>query len=200
MLKNKLLLICGGDNMGKTSLIKDLCDYYDYKNIVIRHCDKPSKNISQNEILNYQFKCFEQEFKMVNYIQQMNHKFMYHNNIIIYDRFYLGEFVYGSLFRNYDPELIKNQILILEEKYIKTLLNYSEIYLITLTADTQFFFNNEDGKSYSQTIEEKEKELNLFKEIHELSLIPKKLMIKVDNNGIFRDKNEILNEVIEFIK
>jgi len=198
-IKNKLLIIESGDNLGKTSLIEGLCKHFNYKNIIVRHCDKPLKNLSLNEVLDFQFKCFEQEFQMVKYIQGMNRKFMYHDNIIIYDRFYLGEYVYGHLFRNQNISVLKNKILTLEEKYIKS-FNWCDVYLITLTAEPEFFLKKEDGNSFSQDLLSKTKELELFKEVYEFSIIKNKLIIKVDENGIFRGKYEILSDVLDFIK
>jgi len=207
---NKLLIIESGDRLGKGSLIKGLCEYFDYKNIIIRHCDKPPKNISQNEVLDFQFKCFEQEFQMINYIQTMNCKLMYHDNIIIYDRFYLGEYVYGQMFRAANPDLLKMKL----QEFEVYNLNRDNVYLITLTSDPEFFLSKEDGQSFSQNLEQKTKELELFKEAHEFSLIKNKLLLKVDKTtttldfidfaipgktNIFRPKQDILNEVIDFI-
>jgi thymidylate kinase len=196
---NKLIVICGGDRLGKGTLIKGLCETFDYKNITIRHCDKPPKDLLNDQILDYQLKAFEQEFELIHYVQTMNRKFMYHDNIIIYDRFHLGEFVYGQLFRNYDANLLKTKILALEEKNLRNNI-WFEPYLITLTADSEFFLNKEDGNSFSKNLEEKTKELQLFKETHDFSVIKNKLLVKVDENGSFRSKEEILNEVINFIK
>jgi len=197
---NKLVIIESGDRLGKGSLIKGICEYYDYKNITIRHCDKPPKNLSSLESSDFQFKCFEQECELISEISHLNSKYSYHNNIIIYDRFYPGEYVYSQMFRNGDPSKIKNKMLDLERKYITT-NRWITPYLITLTADPNFFLSKEDGKSFSQNIEQKSKELSLFKEVHEFSKIKNKLIIKVDNgNNEFRFKSDILNEAIEFIE
>lgn len=195
---NKLIIICGGDRLGKGTLIKGLCEHFDYKNITIRHCDKPPKNIPQNEVLDYQIKAFEQEMELILYLERMNPKFMYHDNIIIFDRFHLGEFVYGQMFRNYDSKLLKETIITLENKFLKD-LKYVEPYLITLTANPQFFLQKEDGHSFSQTIEQKTKELELFKEAHCFSIIQNKKIIKVNNDNNFREKNDILQDVISFL-
>ena len=200
MVKNKLIVVESGDRLGKGTLVRGISEYYDYKNIAIRHCDKPPKDISKDEILDYQIKAFTQEFEFISYVQKMNRKFMYHNNTIIYDRFYPGEYVYGQLFRGYDPKVIKNNILALEEKYIKDINKYSDIFLITLTAEPEFFFSKEDGKSFSQNIQDKTKELELFKEIHNLSTIPNKLLFQVDEDGQFLQKETVLNSIINFIE
>ena len=196
---NKLIIICGSDCLGKGTLIKNLCNYYDYKNITIRHCDKPPKNLSTLESSNFQFKCFEQEFKLINDNFYMDDTYCYHNNIIIYDRFHLGEFVYSQMFRGNDHKTIKEKIEKIEEKYLnKELLNNT--YLILLTADSEFCMKMEDGNSLSQDLKKKQKEIELFKKAMEISLIKNKINIKVNDGDNFRDKEEIFNEVLNFIK
>jgi thymidylate kinase len=208
---NKLIIICGSDRLGKTSLIKGLCEYYDYKNIIIRHCDKPPKNLSAKDTLNFQFKCFKQEFKLITYVNSLDDKFCYHNNIIIYDRFHLGEYVYSQMFRGGDAKELKKRLIKFEEGFIS-----HEVYLITLTADPEFFNSREsDGHELSKTLDQKSKELELFKEAHNFSIVPNKLLLKVDkevsaykqhredlefleNTNIFRTKEDILNEVLTF--
>lgn len=192
---NKVIIICGGDRLGKGTLIKRLCKYYDYKNIAVRHCDKPPKNLSLEETIEFQFNCFYQEMNLIKHIMNMNNKFSYHDNIIIYDRFYLGEYVYSQMFRGGDPKMLKEKILKFEESFIS-----HEVYLITLTASPEFFLLKEDGNSFSQTLEEKTKEIELFKEAHEFSLINNKLIIKVDKDGKFLSKKNILNKTLKFIK
>lgn len=196
----KLIIIEGTDNVGKGTLIKNLCNYYNYHNVTIRHCDKPPKNISTKEVLDFQFKVFVQEAKLINHIFSMHNSLLYHDNIIIYDRFYLGEYVYSQMFRGADPEYVKQRLL----EYEKFYLNYKDEngfkpYLVTLSADSNFILSKEDGQSFSQNLEQKTKELELFKEVHEFSMIPNKLLVKVDNNEVFRTKEDILNEVINFI-
>jgi len=196
---NKIIIIEGGDNLGKTSLIENLTKYFDYKNVMIRHCDKPPKNLSFKEVLKYQMKVFKQEQKLIFYYLNMNRKYMYHDNIIIYDRFYLGEYVYSQMFRGGKSDVLKKMLLDFETGFIS-----HEVYLITLTADPEFFFSKEDGNSFSNKLEDKTKELELFKEAHDFSIIANKLYLKVDDfhfaEKSFRPKSEILNEVIQFIK
>jgi thymidylate kinase len=192
----KLIIVEGSDRLGKGSLIKRLCEYYDYKNVTIRHCDKPPKNLSQKEVLNFQFKCFNQEKALIYDIINMNNKFSYHDNIIIYDRFYLGEYVYSQMFREGDPEILKEKLIKFEEDF----LSY-DVTLITLTADPEFALDKEDGQSFSQNLEEKTKEIKLFEEAHDFSLIKSKLWLRVDDNeGNFRSKKEIFNDIINFIE
>lgn len=205
---NKLLIICGGDRLGKTSLIKGLCEHFDYKNVTVRHCDKPPKDLNE-DVLMYQLKAFKQEFNLILSTQTMKDKYLYHKNIVIYDRFYLGEYVYGQLFRNYTSSVLKKKISDLEKVFLTWLEPYCDTYLVTLTADPQFFLDRDDGNSFSKNLEQKTQELELFKEAHDFSIIKNKLLVKVDTNYAdlyhktykeFRSKQEILSDVINFIK
>ena len=192
----KLIIIESGDQLGKSTLIKGLCKYFDYKNITIRHCDKPPKGMNAEDTLNFQFAAFNEESELIQCIR--NKTYSYHDDIIIYDRFHLGEYVYGQMFRNANPIYVANLLKLYELDKLNVDTN-DEIYLITLTADPDFFLSKEDGNSFSTNIKEKTRELKLFKDIHNISTIPHKLLLKVDEDSKFRDKDEILNEVINFI-
>ena len=193
----KLIIIESGDQLGKSSLLKGLCEHFNYDNVTIRHFGKPPKNLSPKEVLDFQFKAFNNEMKLFNYIRQSNSydKYNYFPEVMIWNRSHLGEFVYSQMFREGDPSMLKSKLINYEKGFIS-----HDVYLITLTADPNFFLSKEDGLSFSQTLEDKTRELELFKEAHEFSLIPNKLIIKVDKNGEFRKKHDILNEVIEFMK
>jgi len=195
----KLIILEGGDRLGKSTLIEGLCKHFNYDNISIRHFGKPPKKLDSNQVLLFQFICFSKEAEFIDAFKFIGAD-NYYDNIIIWNRSHLGEYVYSQMFRGVDGEEIKNQLTHWE--HFKLLLNNEDIdmHLITLTADPEFFLSKEDGESFSKNLEEKTKELQLFKEAHEFSLIKNKLLIKVDNNGEFKSKEEILNEVLNFIK
>ena len=65
----KLIIIEGGDRLGKTSLIKGLCEYFNYDNITIRHFGKPPMNLSSEDVLDFQFKCFNYEGNLMHEIK-----------------------------------------------------------------------------------------------------------------------------------
>lgn len=193
----KLIILEGGDRLGKSSIIEGLCQYYNYDNVTIRHFGKPPKGMTPIEVLDFQFKCFYKEMKLFEYIYHgtVFDKCSYYPEIMIWNRSHLGEYVYSQMFRGGNAMMIKNKIVELEKAFIS-----HDAYLITLTADPEFFLSKEDGNSFSDKLEDKTKELELFKEAHDFSIIANKLLVKVDNgNGAFRFKADILNEVIEFV-
>ena len=191
----KLLICEGGDGLGKNSLIEGLCKYFNYDNITIRHFGKPPKDLNPEEVLDFQFRSFYNEGNFVEHIYDRFKKHDYYDETVIWNRSHLGEYVYGQMFRNADPNFLKTKLLFFE----KFFLDSKDIYLITLTSDPKFFLEKEDGQSFSKNLEQKTKELELFKEAHEFSTIDKKLLVKVDKDEKFRCKEDILDEVINFI-
>ena len=208
----KLIIIEGGDRLGKSSLIKGLCEHFNYDNVIIRHFGKPPKDLLSEAALGFQIKTFYQEAELFLQLENSFTKMhSYYDNVVIWNRAHLGEYVYGQMFRNSTvisdyPNFIKKQLLTFEKLYFSKL---DDVYLITLTADPGFFCSKEDGNSFSKNLKDKTKELELFKEAHNFSLIPNKLLVKVDKqitelyyngSGQFRPKEDILNEVIKFIE
>jgi thymidylate kinase len=196
----KLLIIEGGDNLGKSLLIKSLCEHFNYDNVTIRHFGKPPKGMSKPETLAFQFQCFNNEAELYKQIKELfsYSKYNYYDNVVIWNRSHCGEFVYGQMFRDVNPQLLKD-LLSYYEKFTLDCLNDKNIYLITLTADPEFFLSKEDGQSFSKNLEEKTRELELFKEAHEISLIKNKKIIKVDQNNQFKLKEDIFQEALTFI-
>jgi hypothetical protein len=191
----KLYLICGPDRLGKDSIIKQLSDFYNYDNISIRHFAKPKKGYSPEITLYNQFNSFTKEIEILDILKQTE-EYSYYENIVIYNRSYLGEYVYSQMFREISSKKISKKIINFENNYI---LEYNP-KLIMLTATPEFCLAKEDGNSFSQTLEQKKKELELFDEVFELTQIKDKIKIKVDNFGRFIPKEDIKKELINFIK
>jgi len=190
----KHIIICGPDRLGKDTLIKGLCDYYHYNNIVIRHFSKPPKEIE--DPWTFQDNTFLNEGKFVLYYQEIdNDPHQYYENILIWNRSYLGEYVWGTLYRKLDKKFISDYIKNYENKYIF----HKHTYLIYLYASPEFCTQHEDGKSLGKKIDDKKKQLDLFEEVYNLSTIPNKIRISVEEKNQFRPKEDILNDVLNFI-
>jgi len=192
----KHIIIEGGDRLGKDTIVKRLCDHFDYKNITLRHFDKPPKGMSPKETLDFQFDVFYKEMLFVDHIRDNIHgdDWSYHDEIVIWNRSHLGEYVYSQMFRGISKKDVSARLRLFEERNLR-----SNMFLITLTASAQFFLDQEDGNSFSQDLNQKEMELYLFKEAHALSLISNKKIIKVNKKNQYRSKDEIFNEVLELI-
>jgi len=194
----KLLILEGGDRLGKSTLIEGLCKHFNYDNVTIRHFGKPPKGMTPEEVLDFQFKCFNNEADLYHDIKRRYEysKYHYYNDIMIWNRSHLGEYVYSQMFRNGNAKELRDRLLHFEKIHLGI---YDDIYLVTLTSDPEFFLSKEDGNSFSKNLKQKTKELNLFNEVHNLSEIKNKLLLKVDKDGLFRSKEEILNETIKFL-
>ena len=207
----KLIILEGGDQLGKSTLIEGLSKHLNYDNVTIRHFGKPPKGMTFEEVLDFQFKAFNKEMLLYRHIyaDSVIDRYKYYPEVMIWNRSHLGEFVYSQMFRNGDPNILKEKLILFEKAFIG-----HQVYLITLTADPEFFHSKEDGQSFSQKLEDKTKELDLFKEAHEFSILGKKLLLKVDKEvnvsrrgkhtaqfvNEFRPKEDILKEVIQFIE
>jgi len=193
----KHIIIEGGDRLGKDTLLRNLCNHFNYNNITIRHFDKPPKGMSPKETLDFQFEVFYKEMLFVDHINDImdGDKWGYHDNVVIWNRSHLGEYVYSQMFRGISRKDVATRLKLFEERNLS-----STQYLITLTASPKFFLDQEDGESFSQDLDQKTRELQLFKEAHALSLILNKKLIKVNQGNGYRGKEVILNEVLEFIK
>lgn len=190
----KLIIIEGPDRIGKTTLIKNLCEYFNFDNITIRHFGKPPSCLSFKESLNYQLNSFKKEAHLFQHIRKKyDLEKCYYNEVVIWNRSHLGEYVYSSLYRNGNKKTILKRLLNFETK---ELVPYKdEIYLITMiTDDIDILLNRDDGLSFSKKTEDRLIEIKLFEEIHSLSLLSNKLLINVDNDPI-----NVLNKVINFI-
>jgi len=190
----KHIIIEGGDRLGKDTLIRGIQDSYE-DNWTIRHFGKPPKGMSPKETLDFQFDVFYKEAIFVDYfMNEFSDEYGYYDNSIIWNRSHLGEYVYSQMFRGIGKREIKERIKLFETRNLS-----SNMYLFTLTASPYFFLSKEDGDSFSQSLEQKTRELELFKEAHNLSIIPHKKIVKVDYEGEFRSKEKILETVINFI-
>lgn len=193
----KTVIIEGTDRVGKSSLIEGLCKHFEYDNVFVRHCGKPPKHVSKDNVLDWQLDCFYKEARLAKNIFDMeNDELQYYENKIIYNRYYLGEYVYGSMFRNIPKDTILKKLNALE----KVLIDVDNTYLVTLVGDPKFLMTQEDGNSFSDSVEKKSTEIGLFVEITEKSLIKNKLVIEVDNgNNQYFPKEQILKSVLDFI-
>lgn len=196
----KVICVEGGDNLGKDLLIKGLVKHFNSDNITIRHLGKPPKIFPEGITpLEFQSKCFEKEAYLIESLRQMeNDEYNYYENIVIFNRFIWGEYVYGQMFRGQDPKELKNYIYNFESRY---LIDHSdETFLILLTANPEFFLSKEDGNSFSKNLEEKTRELQLFNKIFDLSQIDNKLRLQVNNGKKFYSKEQLLNSALDIIR
>lgn len=190
----KILIICGIDRLGKDTQIEKIYnEYKDKYNISIRHFSVPNPKDNENSLM-YQFKSFDNEIDYLNNISMMEKQFGYYNkeNLIIYNRFYLGELVYGTLYRNHTLfNILDNIIKPLENRLLK-FVNFNNILTLLFYTDNVDIIMD-DGKSLSNgDISKIKSEQNLFK----YSLQHTKFnyeLVKVNDENKFKSKDDIFD-------
>jgi hypothetical protein len=194
----KHIIFDGGDRLGKSTLIKKVCDFYNYDNVTVRHFGKPPKKFPPDVTpFEFQKECFWKEAHVLEYLNMMDKDalYAYYENVLIWNRSHLGEFVYGQMFRKTDPKEINEFLKNFESAYLCD----GDPVLILLTADPDFFLNQEDGNSFSQNIDQKTKEIELFETAFNNSMIFNKIKIKVNQGDSYRSKDEIFEEIKEHL-
>ena len=184
----KLVIVEGTDRVGKDTLVNRLIE--ESKSSFKRHWSFPIGS-NDKEKTEYQKKSFTTEFSLY---CDISSDYSDLDILMIWNRSHLGEFVYGTLYRNSDPE---SWVWDLEKSYLFD--EDPDIYLILLDTDPEFVVSKEDGNSYSSKLEDKKKEINLFRKVFEESRIINKLMIKVNENDSYVSKEEIYQKVKVFI-
>ena len=192
----KVIMVESIDNLGKDSQINKLYnEYKDKYNISIRHFEKPKPK--QNESpLEFQFISFDNEIDYLNNISMMEKQFDYYNkeNLIIYNRFYLGEYIYGTLYRKFSKEDIMNSIINPIENRMLKFLSMFDVLIINLWTDN-FDIIIDDNKSLSKGSHDKMLiEQNLFKEIIDESVF-KSEFVQVNTDNEFKSKDDIFNTI-----
>lgn len=190
----KVIIIEGPDNTGKNTLIQNILD--NNKIVKLIHCDKPEDEVDPFEEqcrLFYTHAYYAaQDFK--------NNQIPYSGiNVIVFNRFYQGEYVYGQMYRNGNPDKIKQMVKICED-YLINNIGYDNIYYVQLlSTSSKLLKKNDDGKSLSGAdVEKMNKEIELFTDIYNFSQL-KKHIIYVNDGDEFRTREDILIEFNDFI-
>ena len=101
-----------------------------------------------------------------------------HDFDVIYDRFHLGAVVYGTKYRNVNPE----DIYAIEHMYVHP---NDEIALILLTDHTQAILQRDDNDSLESSAAEFDETREAFEAAFNQSIIPNKLHVNISENGGF---------------
>lgn len=186
----KIIIIEGQDNTGKDTLISSIKEYFNNLKIKEIHCLRPKHKHNIDAAI-------EQDNYYLELVDNIIEN-KYNSDIIILNRSWYSEYVYGSIYRERDRNYVKNIILRFEEK----LQNFDVSYIQLLSNDVNLLIKNDDGKSLADNNENiMTIEHMYFKEIFDASTIKnKKLIIVNDENGNFKSKKYIANIALETIK
>jgi thymidylate kinase len=186
----KLLIVEGMDNVGKDTMINEIRGEFDRVKIV--HFDKP-KSKDNIEAAKEQKETFHKALKQV--VEDYKNDSY---DLVIFNRSYQGELVYGTLYRGREASEVKTQNLIMDT-FLENNLSAKDICFVTLLADDLHFIRrNDDGLSLSNNDMEKlAKERELFLEAYKFSAIKRKKLIYVNDGPFaFRPKNSIKEEIL----
>ena len=146
--------------------------------------------------MDFQFQFFKKEFELASLRQRfdMPDKERYPRDIWIWNRAHLGEFVYGKIYRETNPE---EWVMQMESLYGMDI--DPSIYLLLLTADPEFLCKNDDGQSFSAEIGKKKSELRQFDIAFDKSRVMNKMRLNVSNGESYLDQDIILDTVNKFL-
>ena len=99
------------------------------------------------------------------------------NSVIILDRSYIGEYVYGNLYRN--AKYTIEDFAKFEKDYLK--LDNAHYVLVNFQDSPDNLISREDGQSHSSKFDDKFNELMLFDLLYEKSKINNKLIVNWSN-------------------
>ena len=191
----KLLIIEGLDRCGKNTLIRNLTAQSE--NYVVRHFGS-AKGVDDFEKRDHQFQFFKKEFTLASLRNQfsMSDKTRYPKDIWIWNRAHLGEFVYGKMYRETNPE---EWVMQLETMFGMDI--DPSIYLLLLTAEPEFLCKNDDGESFTTDVNKKKLEIENFELAFNKSKIINKMKLNVTNgNDSYIEDAIILDTVNKFLK
>lgn len=206
-----LIVFEGCDNLGKTTLVDSIVsDYRSQRDIVMIHSMGPGKNVQ--DPFEYQKEIFFVLASKIQMLSSFENSFVPKTgqNIVLLDRSWFGEYVYGQIYRNEPPEEINRYVI---DRCCSMVSRKDNVYpvVVHLDADTGFIMKMDDGYSFSSDMVRSERlkhidnERMLFDEtfarIKENSASKFKYMkVKVDKDGEFRPKDELLNEIYDTIE
>lgn len=175
-----ILLFEGLDNVGKSTMVNKFAqEFSSLYNVFIMHSRLPSpcEGVTPFE---YQKMEFMNKAKLISGMQYWETS-MYNNHplqemMILMDRSWLDEYVYGPIYRNENKEEIKQLI----ENCFSTCYNVSDIYsalaqskesmnikicvVHLLTESLDFAIKHDDGKSFTSEMDSAEKLSKVFDE------------------------------------
>lgn len=189
----KIVIIEGTDNVGKDTVIMQLLSKFPVTKVM--HCEKP-KSITPKE------QAAEQYASFLNLAQEN----IYDNvrgktDCVIHNRSWYGEYVYGCMYRQNDPDHVVNMIHKLEEHLLRSIDEKDIVYITLLSNSAEFLVKNDDGLSLSDAkVDKIVEETRRFEKIHELSTFKNKHIIYVNDGESFRTKEDIMEDVMSAIK
>lgn len=167
-----IVLIDGPDRVGKDTLSRGLMSFFRSEIFLFLH----TVHIQGYDKENY-YKWYETIYNL-----RKDDRYS-----LIVNRTHLSEYVFGSMYREYDV----SDIFSVE----KVLLEHRDVFLVFLVDKIDNLLRREDGNSIHQTYEKKQQEVELFDIAFQKSLISNKIKINIQD----KNEQEVLTRIINFI-
>lgn len=174
------IIIEGPDRVGKDTLIQNIKNYFTDLTFHELHYSA----VKANDVKLYSNKMYHEFFNILEMFNNYNYS-------CIANRSHLGEAVYGPIYRKYSGDYIFD----IENEY-KEKDFFSKLNLIVLIDDAENLIKRDDGLSFSTQLENKQIELQHFKNAFNKSNIKHKILININGLSI----NDVKNKAIEFLK
>jgi thymidylate kinase len=198
-----VLVFEGPDNLGKSTIINSFVrEYKDVRDICMMHSTGPHCKNGEDPF-EYQKNSFFNKVKKIITLSEYNDiSGLKNDDIVIMDRSWIGEYVYGQIYRNGNSDKILDMI-----NDCNLMLNNSNIHciFIRLNASVDFIISHDDNKSLTSLydIEKKKKsveqEIELFEDVFnkmKMSEMSTKMTINVqDTCNNYRSINFIYDEI-----
>lgn len=202
----KLYIIEGPDNTGKTTLSQGIFKYYTEQGvpadrILVTHFGVPEGNTPEKQAKNADNSYLDFAYTI------SDKKFQRKWDVIILDRAWYGEYVYGPIYRNRKKEDVAMMIRNVED-IIMNNMDPENIKLIVTTVDNVGFLDaHEDGKSLSAACKDSKSRYDKFFDevqgffdiIDSVTAIPDSVLLNVNvemSKENFRDSKELLPEAL----
>lgn len=194
MAKPKIVIIEGPDNTGKGTIIKTLMDKCESVKII--HCGVPQGETNDDKFKHQVFTFNRHALTAILDWQQYPNS----EDLLIFDRYHYGEYVYGQMYREGDPHQIREMINAVDRKLLSKICALDIYYIQLLSTSVGLLEANDDNLSLSggkSALIKKENEL--FREVFDYSMLPMKKIVYVNQGNEFRNREDIANEVMKFI-
>jgi thymidylate kinase len=162
----------GIDNVGKTTQIKMLLGELAKTALVHTIHYQAIPGMKPKKAKEYSLKLYMDMFSIL--IDRIPNYRYY-----ILDRSHIGEFVYGHIYRKYDP----SYIFAIEDRF-SMLPMWQQTYLITLLDHPEAVLSRDDGLSFTTEVKKKQEEIDRFIEATDRSSIPHKITIFNEERSI----------------
>lgn len=184
-MRNLFIVIEGPDNVGKSTLIKNIKDHFNDMSLINLHFGNVKQD-SKEDVIAYSKKTFQDMFCI------MQDQATRDKSGVICDRAHLGEMVYGPIYRNYPADFVID----IERQWTNYLPVWNNLFLVTLYDTPERLIERDDGLSFSTDLDKKTTEINNFLSAHDKSLIKHKLKLNIKDH----DAEQASSAVIEFIE